>query len=77
MLKGLLKRHINDLHNPQACTICGQEFPGFAGRSRHEKSFHAKVRTSVCNICGKNVKNRNAYYDHLKAAHNYKPKARK
>lgn len=75
VLKELMKRHSNDLHNPQSCTICGKGFPGFAGRIRHERAMHAKICKIVCNICNKQVNNRNAYYDHMKAAHNYKKNA--
>ena len=51
------------------CVLCTKEFPHKCSGRRHIETVHFDAPTYKCDVCGKVLKNKNTYQNHLNITH--------
>ena len=54
------------------CVACGKNFPSKGNIRRHVEQIHFEAPAYECELCGKVLKNKNVYQNHLNLTHGIK-----
>jgi len=54
------------------CLCCGKEFNSKGNGKRHVQQIHLEAPHYSCEVCGKILKNKNVYYNHINLIHGIK-----
>ena len=54
------------------CIGCGKDFPNKSNSRRHVETIHFEAPAYECEVCGKILKNKNVYQNHLNLSHGIK-----
>ena len=57
------------------CLLCGKDFPIKSNGKRHVQTMHFEAPTYECEVCGKVLKNKNSYQNHISVTHGIKKRA--
>ena len=54
------------------CQLCSKEFPYKSGGKRHVETMHCENTEYECEVCGRVLKNKNTYQNHISITHGIK-----
>ena len=54
------------------CELCSKEFPYKSGGKRHIETMHCENTEYECEVCGRILKNKNTYQNHISITHGIK-----
>ena len=57
------------------CLACGKDFPIKSNGKRHVQTMHFEAPNYECEVCGKVLKNKNSYQNHISMTHGIKKRA--
>jgi len=58
------------------CLICGKDFLTKGNVGRHIETMHYEAPTLECEVCGKVLKNKNSYQNHMYIVHGHKKRGK-